>query len=423
MKKGLFALLLVMIVTSALSAVTVFQTAEQGNQWDLASSYPAPSVGSSWNNGYGINNFIGLVGVRNQTHPIKFTVFSNCKFVSSQDQTKFRAVSLYFVPRFSTSATLGGSHTSFLKEISYDTANHTVTVSQNQMSNLPSLTASGSIELYTPITDSAHSYDYGNGTSVIGSYWLDTVLVMPTLNDEEKKHMVKSSDYILTVNVNYECLESGCQNPDHFGGIVLLYNGLYESTAFQNSYAAFVVVPNADANSLDIDDMVNNQTQVLVGEYLYSSNYLYNDSASVINGTKIFASSSSSYIDNAASTFRLKKEGIVSSDTAYNSVPLIVTTRDDSAVGSVKTATYDGTDYYSSNGDRRVNQGGTGTYTTLAFPNAIAGNSGTFIAQTAKIYVSVPATDPLTGNNTLYSATGLLAGSYKETIYFHIVVE
>lgn len=437
-------------LTAAYSTVA-FQNAEQGSVFDLSETIAAPKVGVNWGGtSYNSSNFIGLCGVYNQTHEMKFTVSSDCRFTSASDPTKYREVSIYFRPRFAPETYMyGASHKNFenLVEMTSttvgDVTTSTVDSTSTRMDNYECLNGGGSKVLYTPRTDGVNYYYYNGGSySLVGSYWLDMVITMEQLTDEDKKHLSKNDDYCLTVTIDYQCVETNCTE-GHSGSVVLYYNnGFYGTNAPDSGeWAAFNVVPSANADNLDIDNARDAAGKMQIGVFEYSSNYVYDEDSSTSvdvnynnlrNKTKIFVSSSSSYTDSSATRFRMKRVGVTSSDTVYNSVPLVIVTNDPTISGAAGTATYDGTDYYTvsvtsggvtTGGDKRTSSSG-GTYETLQLPAIITGNHGAFISQNATIYAYIPSTDPDFDNAaTKTSETGLLSGQYQETLYFHIVYE
>lgn len=223
-------------------------------------------------------NVLGNVGVAYTDHQIKITVTADRSFVSQSDPTKYRDFCIAVKPK------LRYGNTDY--EYCWVDGPERTGSWKDPEAYVPT-TKNGPVVLYTPQLKTHHegaadtlfyaanaigkrveSVSYTKDAShpnTASRFYCDMVLCMDQLTEEDEAHLATGSDYFATVNINAECTELGCSNPNHYLNYTIVLRAYYGDDSLSGRTVFMFVKPEAEATNINIADVIKTQNQLKSG--------------------------------------------------------------------------------------------------------------------------------------------------------------
>ena len=441
---------------------------EQATTFNLANTFYLPTYEVEWEaysndlvNGTYITkpqngkiaNGIGHFGVSSGCeHKITFAVYTDGRFTSQSDPTKYRDYYVALKPRireyqgpswnYDTNSNTGDGNISSGKDYNYfvDAATG---VEVNHSDRVPNTRSSSTIYVTSPVMKNL--YDLNQGAivktedklvysgSTLGYiyparvYW-DVLLGFDPITSQDKIHLANLDDYIARVYISWSCDHADCDNPEHSGSFVFTVRGQYNTTGNEKDNVFMIVTPDAAASRLDLIGMINESTGIGT-EKIASMSVLTtnpNNNPKWDTHVMVFLSASPNYNASNSEGFVLKR--YYPSVDPNTDIPFTIKVYNEGYEGVSVNRSYDGKMAYTSyQADKNKCLSFTGKIKELQGNELVevniihnynerSGKASSGLIYNGSVYIEIDDSDGSIRNNVeQYS------GIYKGYIYYHIV--
>lgn len=405
---------------------------------DLSKSYYLPKYSTPYDNSSGLGNIedgtysrkvnvLGNIGCAYTGHDIKFTIYTDGRFESQSDPTKY--INFYAALKPRCRYTGGSDDANYLWDPTTDSAvdGSTRVPNTNNASHSASAVGPGITQ-----TDRLRPIS-ATETKQLMRFYCDLLVCINPLTSEDLMHVAEATDYFARIEITWSCMETNCEDPTHFGSYSFVVRGYYGDPDASTKEVFMFVNPDPASMNLDILNILSDATpDQNYGEHTIADlNLIAVTSTKKWQNLKVYISSRRQTDTNNASTFSLNN---ISNSSSGLSIPFSIVVR--SLDGT--TTTFDGTDkqntsnyisltnsYYSI-----LNKGGSQFY-SLDY----SGEVYIRIQNKFKGSVSFSRVNPDTGETITQTVNGddttitdfvstygskAISGIYSTDIYYHI---
>ena len=378
-------------------------------------------------------NVVGNIGCAYTGHDIKFTIYTDGRFESQSDPTKY--VNFYAALKPRCRYTGGTDDDNYLWDPATDSAvdGSTRVPNTNNASHSASAVGPGITlnDRLRPISSSETKY--------LVKYYCDILVCIDPLTSEDLMHVAEATDYFARIEISWSCQNTNCEDPTHSGSYSLVVRGYYGNPDTGDPKKVFMFVnPDPASMNLDILNILKDLKQAPSGQYYYGEHKIadLNLIALTYNtkwqNLKVYVSSRRETDNNNASKFYLNN---ISNPSSGLSIPFSIEIR--SPDGTTKT--FDGTDKSSTSNKISLdgtwysilNKGGSQNYSLDYTGEVYIQIKNQFLGS-----VTITRTDPETGepisqttvNGADTTITDFVAtygskaisGIYSTDIYYHV---
>lgn len=384
-----------------------------------------------------VPNGIGHFGASSGCeHQITFTVYSDGRFTSQSDPTKYRdyyvalkpRIREYTGPKISDGKDLNyfvnaktGAVAALTDRVPNTRESNTISVTSPAMINLYDLSAGAIVLTEDKLVNSGPKKGLIYPARV---YW-DVLLGLDPITSQDKIHLADLDDYIARVYITWACEDSNCTNPEHFGSFVFTIRGLYNSSGNESDNVFMIVNPEAAASRLDILGMLDANTGI-GRERIATMNVLTtnpNNNPKWDTHVMVFLSASPNYNTQNPEGFKLKR--YFPSVNSSTDIPFVIRVYNEGFEGVTENRHYTGTEYYRSYQQdknmclnfigKRIDDSGN-EYDIIQTYNERTGKSSSGLIFNGSVYLEI---DDSAG--TIRNHPENYAGIYIANIYYHIV--
>lgn len=441
---------------------------EQATTFNLSNTFYLPTYAVEWEaysndleNGTYITkpqnnkvaNGIGHFGVSSGCeHKITFAVYTDGRFTSQSDPTKYREFYVALKPRIreyqgtywdsEAGAMAGSGNISSGKDYNYyiDAATG---LEVNHSDRVPNTRLSPTIYVTSPAMKNLYDLNQGaivktpdklvNAGGTKGMiyparvYW-DVLLGFDPITSQDKIHLADLDDYVARVYISWSCDNPLCTNPEHSGSFVFTVRGQYNVTGNESDNVFVIVTPDAAASRLDLIGMINESTGIGT-EKIASLSILTtnpNNNPKWDTHVMVFLSASPNYNTSNTEGFVLKR--YFPSADPNTDIPFTIKVYNQGYEGVTVNRSYDGKmAYTNSQADKNkcINFAGTikemqgnelVDVSIIHNYNERSGKSSSGLIYNGSVYIEIDDSD-----RNIRDHIEQYAGIYKGYIYYHLV--